>query len=159
MTGRLRLVQAPLPLLAAHSLTARGLLRFHSLFLPVRPHPGSICAMKRNTHVIVPAARFRLLAGDDCTSCYQVRFAGSSRLCCRNQALLPAVAWYSAAAMPALVNRAEHAALHERNFPPAFFLTSALQAVQHKDGAAPVLQQVRHLCILPATQQPSGLCR
>lgn len=33
---------------------------------------GSICAMKRNTHVIVPASCFRLLTGQDKLSCYQV---------------------------------------------------------------------------------------
>lgn len=34
---------------------------------------GSICNMKRNTHVIVPKSRFKLLSGQDNLSCYQVR--------------------------------------------------------------------------------------
>lgn len=40
----------------------------------VPPHwpAGSICAMKRNTHAIVPEADFRLLQGADSLSCYQV---------------------------------------------------------------------------------------
>ncbi|KAL4450539.1 hypothetical protein ABPG77_000895 [Micractinium sp. CCAP 211/92] len=42
----------------------------------------SICAMKRNTHVIVPAARFRLLAGDDCMSCYQFNTKTARHLFC-----------------------------------------------------------------------------
>lgn len=33
----------------------------------------SICAMKRNTHAIVPEARFRLLQGEESLSRYQVR--------------------------------------------------------------------------------------
>lgn len=34
---------------------------------------GSICGMKRNNHVIVPEARFRLTQGQHKLSCYQVR--------------------------------------------------------------------------------------
>jgi hypothetical protein len=33
---------------------------------------GSICTMKRNTHVIVPAAKFELLSGAQSLTTYQV---------------------------------------------------------------------------------------
>lgn len=38
---------------------------------------GSICAMKRNTHCIVPEADFRLLQGEQDLSCYK-----ASSCCC-----------------------------------------------------------------------------
>ena len=34
----------------------------------------SICAMKRNTHVIIPASRFHLLQGEDAIVLYQAQF-------------------------------------------------------------------------------------
>lgn len=33
---------------------------------------GSICSVKRNVHVIVPASRFRLTQGEDKLTLYQV---------------------------------------------------------------------------------------
>lgn len=33
---------------------------------------GSICKMKRNTHVFIPEQQFRLLSGEDNLGCYQV---------------------------------------------------------------------------------------
>jgi len=33
---------------------------------------GSICAMKRNTHVFIPQQDFKYLSGEDNLGCYQV---------------------------------------------------------------------------------------
>lgn len=42
--------------------------------LPLHIHKpaGSICSMKRNTHVFIPEGQFRLLSGADNLACYQV---------------------------------------------------------------------------------------
>lgn len=42
--------------------------------LPLHIHKpaGSICSMKRNTHVFIPEEQFRLLSGADNLACYQV---------------------------------------------------------------------------------------
>lgn len=53
--------------------------------------------MKRNTHVIVPAARFRLLAGEDCMTCYQVGWRTARCAACASPRVWQ-IAKYAAAA-------------------------------------------------------------
>ncbi|EFN50805.1 hypothetical protein CHLNCDRAFT_28714 [Chlorella variabilis] len=48
-----------------------------------------ICAMKRNTHTIVPAARFRLLQGQDSLSCYQFNTRTAQHLFCTTCGICP----------------------------------------------------------------------
>eukprot|EP00882_Tetradesmus_deserticola_P011371 GHRQ01012030.1.p1 GENE.GHRQ01012030.1~~GHRQ01012030.1.p1 ORF type:complete len:153 (+),score=16.06 GHRQ01012030.1:195-653(+) len=43
----------------------------------------SICAMKRNTHTIVPGSAFKLLSGEDHMSCYQFGTMTARHLFCR----------------------------------------------------------------------------
>ncbi|WIA16298.1 hypothetical protein OEZ85_012999 [Tetradesmus obliquus] len=42
-----------------------------------------ICAMKRNTHTIVPGSAFKLLAGEDNLSCYQFGTNTARHLFCK----------------------------------------------------------------------------
>lgn len=82
--------------------------------------------MKRNTHAIVPEQHFRLTAGQDALTSYQVGIApGDAR---RPACTSPAAA-------------------------------AAAAAVQHRGGQAPVLQDLRHLPLLPAALQPGQLRR
>ncbi|KAI8474702.1 MAG: Mss4-like protein [Monoraphidium minutum] len=43
----------------------------------------SICAMKRNTHTMVPAPRFRLLKGQDAQGCYEFETRIAKHLFCK----------------------------------------------------------------------------
>lgn len=49
----------------------------------------SICCMKRNTHVIVPEARFRLIQGEENLSCYQFNTKTAKHLFCKTCGICP----------------------------------------------------------------------
>ncbi|PRW20748.1 Centromere V [Chlorella sorokiniana] len=49
----------------------------------------SICAMKRNTHCIVPEGDFRLLQGEEELSCYQFNTMTAKHLFCKRCGICP----------------------------------------------------------------------
>ncbi|KAI3434397.1 hypothetical protein D9Q98_002475 [Chlorella vulgaris] len=49
----------------------------------------SICSMKRNTRIIIPASRFRLLQGQDALSCYQFGTKTAQHLFCKTCGICP----------------------------------------------------------------------
>jgi hypothetical protein len=67
------------PKLGVKAVVAAGMLRVKpSLWPPA--DTGSICGMKRNTHVFIPEQQFKLISGADNLGCYQVRCMPAGRV-------------------------------------------------------------------------------
>lgn len=118
-------------------------------------HAGSICTMKRNTHVIVPAARFRLLEGEQNLSCYQVRGLSTAKLpamylapSCQCQCMLAVL---SICTCLASLLPAQACPPTTLCWQPHLALVCRLRcsaAVQHEYCEAPLLQDLWHLSVL-----------
>lgn len=138
---------------------------------------GSICAMKRNTHIIVPGSHFKLVSGQDNLSCYQVLQAlrSMSLLC------LPVQWQYSTCDKGDFCRCSTHTVTqtdchtdelsgtdcwvihrgHSGNMRLAIFWTfkfavscTRFVAVWHQDCTAPVLQDLWRLQLLHPPLKP-----